>query len=153
MVALGFTAETSMKTMTIVLCALMLCVGARAADAPKVTSVKVFASDTTITGQRIAVPANPNVVVTHVTFEPGAQLPVHKHPFPHYVYVLEGTLSVTNVQTGKTTDLPQGSFFVEMADTWHFGKNNGAQPVKLLAIDQLPRGVTSNVVLKDPAPH
>jgi|HubBroStandDraft_6_1064221.scaffolds.fasta_scaffold155745_2 quercetin dioxygenase-like cupin family protein len=142
-----------MKTMMFVLCALMLCVGARAADAPKVTSVKVFASDTTITGQKIAVPANPNVVVTNVTFEPGAQLPVHKHPFPHYVYVLEGTLSVTNAETGKTTDLPQGSFFVEMTGTWHFGKNNGSQPVKLLSIDQLPQGVTSNVVLSVPVPH
>jgi len=57
------------------------------------------------------------------------------------------------VETGKTIDLPQGSFFVEMTDTWHFGKNNGTEPVKLLSIDQLPQGVASNVVLKDPAPH
>jgi hypothetical protein len=33
-----------------------------------------------------------------------------------------------------------------MQDTWHYGKNNGRTPVKLLVIDQVPPGVTSNVV-------
>jgi quercetin dioxygenase-like cupin family protein len=153
MIASGLAGELSMKPMTIILCALILCVGAHAADAPKVTSVPVFSSDTTITGQKIEVPANPKVVVSKVTFAPGAQLAVHKHPFPHFVYVLEGTLSVTNIETGKTIDVPQGSFFVEMNNTWHYGRNNGTSPVKLLSIDQLPENATSNVVLKEPAAH
>jgi len=142
-----------MKVVTSVLCLLVLCAGAHAADAPKVSSVQVFSSGTTITGQKIAVPANPNVVVSKVTFPAGAELPVHKHPWPHYVYILEGTLSVTNTETGKTLDLKQGSFFAEMNNTWHYGKNNGARPVKLIVIDQLPQGATSNVVLKNPAAH
>jgi quercetin dioxygenase-like cupin family protein len=142
-----------MKQIAFFLSALALCTGAHAADAPKITSVPVFSSNTTITGQPITVPANPKVVVSKVTFAPGAALPVHKHPFPHYVYVLEGTLSVTNVETGKTFDVPAGSFFVEMNDTWHFGKNNGTQPLTLLGIDQIPQGAASNIVLKDAASH
>ena len=136
------------------LAALLLFFGtARAADtgnAPKVVSTPVFSGGTTITGQKIEVPNNPNVVVSMVTFPPGAALPVHKHLYPHYVYVLEGTLTVTNVETGKTFDAPRGKFFAEMNNTWHFGRNNGTTPVKILVIDQLPPGVTSNVIAKSP---
>ena len=133
------------------LAALLLFFGtAQAADAPQVTSVPVFSGDTTITGQKIEVPDKPKVVVSLTTFPPGSRLRVHKHLYPHYVYVLEGTLTVTNVDTGKTFDVPQGKFFAEMNNTWHFGKNNTAAPVKLLVIDQLPPGVTSNVVAKSP---
>lgn len=141
-----------MKQIALAAAALLLCAGmAQAADTPKVTSTPVFSADTTITGQKIDVPNNPNVMVSTATFPPGAALPVHKHLYPHYVYVLEGTLSVTNVETGKSIDLPQGKFFVEMNNTWHFGKNNTQQPIKLLVIDQVPSGVKSNVVVKDAA--
>jgi quercetin dioxygenase-like cupin family protein len=143
-----------MKQIALAVSALLLCGGiAQAGDAPKVTSAPVFSGGTTITGQKIEVPQNPNVVVSTVTFPPGAALPVHKHPYPHYVYVLEGTLTVTNVETGKSFDLPHGKFLVEMNNTWHFGKNNTRQPIKLLVIDQLPPGVASNVVVKDAAAH
>jgi quercetin dioxygenase-like cupin family protein len=120
----------------------------QAAEAPKVTVAPVFSTDTTVTGQKIEVPANPHVAVSLVTFPPGAGLAVHKHPYPHYVYVLEGTLTVTNTETGKVFDVPAGGFLVEMNDTWHFGKNNGAVPVKLLVIDQLPQGTSTNTVAK-----
>jgi len=144
-----------MKQVIPALAVLVSCAAAQAADvvAPKVTSVPVFSSNKTITGQTLAVPANPNVVVSMVTFPAGAKLAVHKHPWPHYVYVLEGTLTVTNAETGKTTDFPPGSFFIEMNNTWHFGQNNGSTPVKLLSIDHLPHGATSNIVLKDAPAH
>jgi quercetin dioxygenase-like cupin family protein len=140
-----------MRALTIVigtLFSMTAAVAAQAAEAPKVTVAPVFSTDTTVTGQKIEVPANPHVAVSLATFPPGAALAVHKHPYPHYVYVLEGTLTVTNSETGKVFDVPAGGFLVEMNNTWHFGKNNGAVPVKLLVIDQLPPGVTSNVIAK-----
>jgi len=39
---------------------------------------------------------------------------------------------------------------VETNANWHYGKNEGTVPVKLLVIDQLPAGVTSNMTLKQP---
>jgi len=78
------------------------CSGTPLPDAPVTALVDV--TKTTITGQPINVPANPEVRVNTVTFAPGARLPVHKHLYPHYVYVLEGTLSVTN----SSTTLPPG---------------------------------------------
>jgi len=121
---------------------------AHAADAPKISVQPIARTSTTITGEKIVVPPNPDVVTSIATFPPGAELPVHKHPYPHYVYVLEGNLTVFNVDTGKSFVAKQGDFVVETNANWHYGKNEGTVPVKLLVIDQLPAGVTSNMTLK-----
>ena len=125
-------------------------VAAFAADTPKITVTPVIKTDTTVIGQPIVMPKHPTLVATVATFPPGSRLPVHKHLYPHYGYMLEGVLTVTNTQTGKSFEIKKGDFLVEMNDTWHYGQNNGTEPVKLLIIDHLPMGVTSNVVLKDP---
>jgi quercetin dioxygenase-like cupin family protein len=114
---------------------------------PKVVSTPVTTFNTTITGQPLDVPQHPNVNVAIATFPPGAQLPIHQHPYPHYVYVLEGTLTVVNTQTNETKKFSQGQFFAEMNNTWHFGKNDTNAETKLLVIDQLPQGVTSNMMM------
>ena len=89
-----------------------------------------------------------NVEVAASIFDiaPGATLPVHKHPFPRYGYVLAGTLKVTNVDTGKSDMFKAGDFIVEMIDQWHQGSNIGADPVKLLVIDQIEAGAQATVL-------
>ena len=141
----------STKMKFVALCALLIASSAQAAEqvpctGPKVASTPVTSTSSTITGQPIDVPLHPTVNVAIVTFPPGAQLPVHEHPYPHYVYVLEGTLTVVNTQTNETKQFHQGEFFAEMNNTWHFGKNETAAPVKLLVIDQVPPGITENMV-------
>ena len=121
---------------------------AHAADASKISVQPIARTGTTITGEKIVVPPNPDVVTSIATFPPGAELPVHKHPYPHYVYVLEGNLTVFNVDTGKSFVAKQGDFVVETNANWHYGKNEGTVPVKLLVIDQLPAGTKSNMTLK-----
>jgi quercetin dioxygenase-like cupin family protein len=120
-----------------------------AADAPEVTVAPVITTDTTVIGQPIVMPEHPTVVVTIATFPPGSRLPVHKHLYPHYGYMLQGELTVTNEKTGKSMVLKKGDFLVEVNDTWHYGQNNGKEPVRVLIIDHLPKGVTSNVALRD----
>ena len=138
----------SMKVVTALWAALLVCGPAIAAGAPKVDIHPIARTSTTVTGQPIVVPQNPNVVVSIATFPPGSRLPEHQHPGPHYVYVLEGVLTVVNTETNKTFDVKPGDFVVEMVDTWHYGINNGAVPVKLLVIDQLAAGVTGNMKLR-----
>ena len=121
---------------------------ASAADVPKVTTTTIISSDTTVTGQKIVVPDNPVVVASLSTLPPGARLPVHKHPYAHYGYMLAGELTVTNDETGKSFTIKKGGFLIEMNDTWHHGQNDGKVPVKILIIDQIPKGIRSNVVLK-----
>jgi quercetin dioxygenase-like cupin family protein len=119
---------------------------AQAADKPIVTPL---ASTTqTMTGQQIEVPANPQVIATLVEIPPGAKLPEHKHPYARYGYVLEGTLTGTETETGKVYTYSQGQFIVEMRDQWHSAVNNGNVPVRVLVIDQVPVGTTTNTVQK-----
>jgi quercetin dioxygenase-like cupin family protein len=137
-----------MKGILILGTAILVATSAHAADAPKIGVQPIARTGTTISGEKIDVPSNPEVVTSIATFPPGAELPIHKHPYPHYVYVLEGNLTVFNVDTGKSFVAKQGQFIVETNAKWHYGKNEGAVPVKLLVIDQLPAGTKSNMILK-----
>ena len=110
-----------------------------------VTPVKTTA--VTSTGQPLILPQK-NVEVTASIYDiaPGATLPVHKHPFARYAYVLAGTLQVTNVDTGKSDVFKAGDFIVEMIDQWHRGSNIGTDPVKLVVIDQIEAGAEATVL-------
>ncbi|CAI2934069.1 cupin domain-containing protein [Aminobacter niigataensis] len=117
--------------------------------AAKVVVTPLASVTTTASGQPIVLPQkNVQVLVSSFEIPPGATLPVHKHPSARYAYVLEGQLQVTNVDTGKGTSYKAGDFIVEMIGEWHQGANVGAEPVKLLVIDQVEEG-TPNTVLKE----
>jgi len=117
---------------------------AHAADAPKVQVTPVTRTNRTVTGQPIVVPDHPDVIVSIATFPPAARIAEHRHPHPHYVYVLEGVLTVVNTDANTTFEVKAGEFVAEMQDTWHYGINKGAVPVKLLVIDQVPAGTPNN---------
>ncbi|CAH2405353.1 cupin domain-containing protein [Mesorhizobium escarrei] len=102
----------------------------------------------TASGQPITLPQkNVQVLVSSFEIAPGATLPVHKHEFPRYAYVQGGTLQVTNVETGRGNTYKSGDFIVEMIGQWHQATNVGADPVKLLVIDQVEEG-TQNTLLR-----
>lgn len=111
--------------------------------------VKPLASvTTTASGQPIILPQkNVRVLVSTYEIPSGATLPVHKHPSARYAYVQGGTLQVTNVETGQSKTYQTGDFIVEMIDTWHQAVNLGADPVRLLVIDQVEEG-TANTLLR-----
>ena len=140
----------TMNRITIAAAFLLSLGAAQAADAPAVKVVPLARVNTTVAGQPIVVPEKPDVIVSIATFPPGARLPEHQHRFPHYVYVMEGALTVVNTDANKTFDVKAGDFVVEMQDTWHYGINNGTVPVKLLVIDQVPAGTKSNMVPRAP---
>jgi len=115
--------------------------------AAPITVTPIRSTTVTSTGQPITLPQK-NVEAAASIFEiaPGAKLPVHKHPFARYAYVLAGTLQVTNVDTGHSDTFKTGDFIVEMIDQWHTGANIGADSVKLLVIDQIEKGMPVTVV-------
>jgi quercetin dioxygenase-like cupin family protein len=104
-------------------------------------------TDRTITGQPIVAPDHPTVIATMLTFAPGERTAIHKHLWPHYGYMLEGVLTVTNTETGQSVDLHAGEFLVEMQNTAHYGENRGSVAVKILIVDTVPAGTTSNSVV------
>jgi quercetin dioxygenase-like cupin family protein len=107
-------------------------------------------TDKTVTGQQIVSPEHPTVISSVVTFQPGDKTVVHRHPYPHYGYMLEGTLTIVNTETGKSFDLKPGAFLVEMMNTSHYGENRGTVPVRILIVDSVPAGVTNNTVPQQP---
>ena len=133
-----------MKSLVIPL-GMVLALSVAHADVPKVVVTPVARTNTTIIGQPIIVPDHPDVIVSLATFPPGARIAEHQHPHPHFVYVLEGVLTVVNTDANKTFEVKAGDFVAEMQDTWHYGINNGTVPVKLLVIDQVPAGAPNNM--------
>ena len=117
------------------------------AGLPPVVITPVISSSTTAAGQPITLPQKDvEVAVSIYDIAPGAKLAVHQHPYPRYAYVLAGTLQVTDADSGASTTYKAGDFVIEMIGKWHQGANIGADPVKLLVIDQFERGATQTVV-------
>jgi quercetin dioxygenase-like cupin family protein len=110
----------------------------------KVAITPVAKTTSTITGQPIVLPDNkPEVTVTMYEIPPKTRLPVHRHPYPRYGYVLSGQLRVTNADTGTVSDFSVGDFVVESQLQWHVGENPGDTQLKLLVIDQAPAGASN----------
>lgn len=119
---------------------------AKANAKPVVTTL--FSGSRTALGQPLRLPAG-DVDLKVLTYDipPGAVLPVHKHPYPRYAYVLSGRLEVSTDDGANEFEYEPGDVVVEMLDTWHSGRAIGHETVRLLVIDQMPAG-EGNTVLK-----
>jgi quercetin dioxygenase-like cupin family protein len=106
----------------------------------------------TASGQPIVLPRG-NVQVVTSTYEiaPGAKLPEHKHIYERYGYLMSGQLRITNTETGKSVEYKPGDFIVESRGQWHKAENIGAEPIKLLVIDQVEPGKNNTVLRKQDA--
>jgi quercetin dioxygenase-like cupin family protein len=57
---------------------------------------------------------------------------MHKHPVINAAVVLRGELTVTT-DKGKVLHVKAGYPMVEVVNGWHYGANNGTEPVELIA--------------------
>jgi quercetin dioxygenase-like cupin family protein len=55
----------------------------------------------------------------------------HKHPVINAGVLLKGELTV-QAESGKTLHLKTGESLVEVVDTWHYGKNEGAESAEII---------------------
>ena len=81
-----------------------------------------------------------------LTFAPGVSTGLHKHEAPLYVYVLEGTITVT-YEGGIVKNYSEGSAILEAVGTAHNGENRTTTPVKLLVVNIGAEGVANTVTL------
>jgi quercetin dioxygenase-like cupin family protein len=96
----------------------------------------------TIAGETLSYPNTPEPVVSSsvVTIPPGGVTQWMTHPVPAYLYVLEGTMTVELVDgTRRTFDA--GQSFLQCRTTWHRGRNEGATPMRFLAVFVGAKGV------------
>src|SRR5438045_794139 len=112
-----------------------------------VAVTQLLSTTVTSSGQPIVWPQkDAQIIVSTYDVVPGATLPVHKHPYPRYAYVLSGNLRVTNGETGRSDTYKTGDFILESVGQWHTGANIGDEPVKLLVIDMVEKGLVNTVL-------
>ncbi len=91
--------------------------------------------------------SQPELTMIKLTIAPHTVLPWHTHPFPNAAYVLSGTLTVHERDTGKTKVYHQGEAFAESVDTVHRGES-GDEPTVLLITYAGTPGVPTSVPAK-----
>ncbi len=115
-------------------CAIVQPAAARDTAKPDYPAVSLLSTGKTIVGETIRYPkGDAHVTAAIVTLAPGGRTILHKHGVPLFAYILAGELTV-NYGTHGTRTYKQGQAFMEAMDVAHFGINEGAQPVRILAV-------------------
>jgi quercetin dioxygenase-like cupin family protein len=73
----------------------------------------------------------PEITILRIKIQPGAVLPLHKHPVINAGVLLSGELTVVT-EDGRTLHLKAGEAIVEVVNTWHYGKNEGNKPAEII---------------------
>ncbi len=73
----------------------------------------------------------PEVTILKITIPKGTQLPVHEHPVINAGVLLAGELAV-KTEDGDVLHLQAGDPIVEVVDKWHYGINEGNEPVEII---------------------
>ncbi len=113
---------------TILLCSLVL-----AHESIK-TEVRVLAKTTkSQNGQRLPrYPwGKPEITILRISIPPHTDLAWHEHPEINAGVMISGELTVITDKQ-DTLHLQAGDPIVEVVNTWHFGKNEGDEPVDII---------------------
>jgi quercetin dioxygenase-like cupin family protein len=99
---------------------------------------------TTVLDQLLTYPSSGQAQVSSavLTFAPGATTGMHRHDAPLYMYVLEGTITVT-YEGGVVKEYSAGQAILEAVGTAHNGANLTDAPVKLLVVNMGAEGVAN----------
>ena len=73
----------------------------------------------------------PEVTVLRVIIPPKIRLPMHEHPVMTAGVVLSGHL-IVETESGEVLHLNAGEAAAEVVDQWHYGRNDGEEPVELI---------------------
>lgn len=74
---------------------------------------------------------NPEITILSYEIAPGVRLPMHKHPVINAGVIMQGRLTVVAKDGGQLILIP-GDSIVELVNEWHYGINEGTEPVKLI---------------------
>ena len=124
-----------MKQPGILAVAVLGLIATPAAAQVKFSATPVLQSGTTAGGASIAYPKTDSAEVTALVLDigPGGETGRHMHPYPTFVYVLEGAIDV-EMDGGMVHTYRAGDSFLEVLNTWHNGKNKGTTPAKVLVV-------------------
>ncbi len=85
-------------------------------------------------GDALAYPeGTPQITSVIGTIEPGGRTPLHQHPVPTFVYVLEGDVEL-RTEGREPHKFETGQAYIEAIDRDHQLFNAGDQPAKVLVV-------------------
>ena len=79
----------------------------------------------------------PNFAMRLFEVEPDGYSPLHRHPWEHEVFILEGEGVVTDGK--KATPIKPNDVVFPLPDEWHQFKNSGKQTLKFLCLIPHPK--------------
>src|SRR5271168_5496322 len=94
----------------------------------------------------------PELTMLKVTIPANTALPWHTHPFPNAVYVLSGTLTLEDRDSGKSKVFHRGDAFAESVDDVHRGVAWDEPTVLLITYAGTP-GVPTSIQVKGEKPE
>lgn len=95
---------------------------------------EIYGGMETVLGQTIELPKTEQTLRgAIVTLQPGEETPWHTHEVPLFFYVLEGTLTVDYGPQGLRS-YGAGTSALEAVGIAHKGRNDGTEPMRVLAV-------------------
>lgn len=115
-----------------------------------VTSTQILQTSTTWNHKKIEYPETESAEITalHIEFATGSETVWHRHPVASIAYIMSGELEVT-IKDGETRIFRTGDAFAEVINTWHYGKNIGNEPVRLIVFYVGEKGVKLTELLSE----
>ncbi|MDB4793707.1 cupin domain-containing protein [Methylacidiphilales bacterium] len=103
-------------------------------------------------GQKIAYPRGGRAELTalYIEIAPGQETGWHKHPVPHFGYILSGSITVEGAD-GKKRTYRQGDAAAETVNLLHNGVNRGKKPVKILVFVAGKKNIPITIKAKQPS--
>jgi quercetin dioxygenase-like cupin family protein len=98
------------------------------------TEVKVLAKTTSSwNGAKLPryAKGKPEITILRINIPPHTKLAWHEHPYINAGVMISGELTVITDQA-DTLFLKAGDSIVECVKTWHFGENQGDEPVDII---------------------
>jgi quercetin dioxygenase-like cupin family protein len=87
---------------------------------------------------------NPQIVSVIGTIEPGGRTPLHQHPVPTFVYVLEGEVEL-RTEGGDPYVYGEGEAYIEALDRDHQLFNETDAPARILVVFVTAEGTPTTV--------
>jgi quercetin dioxygenase-like cupin family protein len=99
--------------------------------------------------QQLAYPRTdkPEIISVIGTIQAGGRTPLHEHPVPTYVYILEGEVELQS-EGGKPHRYKAGEAYIEALNHKHQLFNKGSKPAKLLVVFVGEEGKPTTVAAK-----
>lgn len=116
---------------------------AQTSDDQPVKSTQILQTETTWNGASLSYPDSgaEEITALHIEFAPESETAWHRHPVASLAYIMSGELEVIVKDTGETKIFRKGDAFAEVINTWHYGKNIGDEPVKLVVFYVGEKGI------------